>query len=72
MCAYPSPAFEGAEKRLELHFVPRTASAKPGVGLRAIPKAAWDRALKPAQCCIVSHALPCKSNSTASESTQKP
>ena len=56
MCAYPSPAFEGAEKRLELHFVPRTASAKPGVGLRAIPKAAWDRALKPAQCCIVSHA----------------
>ena len=49
---FPTPVFEGSEKRIEVDFClgPNTSSA----GLRALPRSALDALMEQAACCIVS------------------
>lgn len=47
---FPTPVFEGSEKRIEVDF--RLGSAP--AGLRALPRAALDALMEHAACCIVS------------------
>ncbi len=58
--AFPTPVFEGSEKRIEIDFAPATPTAAHGasgaaaVGLRAISRCQLDAILDLAVCCIVS------------------
>ncbi len=49
---YPSPFFEGSEKRIELTF--DLGQDAPVGGLRALPRAQLDAICTAAHCCIVS------------------
>lgn len=49
---FPTPVFEGSEKRIEIDFrLSRTGSP---AGLRALPRATLDALMEQAACCIVS------------------
>jgi S-adenosylmethionine decarboxylase proenzyme len=50
---FPTPIFEGSEKRIEVDFV-RNGSGPTGQGLRAIGREQLDEMLSLAACCIVS------------------
>ncbi len=47
--SWPTPVFEGSEKRLEVDFFPTTGS-----GLRSLNRSQLDQLLEHAGCCIVS------------------
>ena len=47
--AWPTPVFEGSEKRLEVDFAPTAGS-----GLRSLNRTQLDQLLEDAGCCIVS------------------
>ncbi len=47
--AWPTPVFEGSEKRLEVDFIPTAGS-----GLRSLSRTQLDQLLEDADCCIVS------------------
>lgn len=49
---FPTPFFEGSEKRIELVF--ELGPAAPTEGLRALPRAQLDAICTAAHCCIVS------------------
>ena len=49
---FPTPVFEGSEKRIEVDFRPGPSSSP--AGLRALPRAALDALMEQAACCIVS------------------
>lgn len=51
---FPTPVFEGSEKRIEIDFLPATGIASAADGLRSVGRAQLDAILDLAACCIVS------------------
>ena len=49
---FPTPVFEGSEKRIEIDF--HLSSTGSPAGLRALPRATLDTLMEQAACCIVS------------------
>ena len=50
--SWPTPVFEGSEKRLEVDFLPTTGS-----GLRSLSRSQLDQLLEHAGCCVVAYVL---------------
>lgn len=51
---FPTPAFEGSEKRIEIDFACASGTKAAADGLRAIPRESLNTILDLAACCIVS------------------
>lgn len=51
---FPTPVFEGSEKRIEIDFCPAAGAAAAAASLRTIGRPQLDAVLDLAACCIVS------------------
>ena len=51
---FPTPVFEGSEKRIEVDFAPAADAACAANGLRSLSRGQLDTVLDLAACCIVS------------------